>query len=639
MASPAWLQAPNPVQRTVIRPVLRAVMAVSIVSASLTAAVVPSLAVAQDAGDSLAASVPASSLVYADINLDQESDQWITAGELVDRSGVLSLAEPGTEDEIDGALDQLSSVLDGEAAFVLTTLPTNVDVMSVSSDITGAAQDPAAAAQGEVPDGWAALFQPSDPQALYDQIVSSSSGTPEETDYNGYTITLFPAEDETGTPQAVALVDDVVVVATSVESIQPVIDAKTGDVDTLADDQTYSDIRDQLNAGTLASGYVGGENLLAAVEEDMPELLTGVQPAELAMINANTGFAFWADDPGFRLDTIATPGENGTIEARAAIEGNVAENVEDVSLFYVGGTDLGADPNLNAAALLFAQELVGVPAGSTPTASQDPEAYADEIFNQAESTLGFNLKTDLLDNLNGDWGMAGSAGGLSSGQLDISFVFASGSDDPETLQSVSDQISELIQSSPDSPELDSRDVNGSTLTTVDLSADSGLPIVLEYGVVDDQILIGVNDGIDTYLEGPSSPLSESDSFTQTMAELPDEYSNIAFVNAPEVVALYSEYMALFSTSASSQGIVDADPACAEYDSQEEAQAAYDEDDVENFALDQDYDGDACEDFFNPSTPEATPADIAAEINVLGMATVSSQSEDGATTNSIIRIGD
>jgi hypothetical protein len=51
---------------------------------------------------------------------------------------------------------------------------------------------------------------------------------------------------------------------------------------------------------------------------------------------------------------------------------------------------------------------------------------------------------------------------------------------------------------------------------------------------------------------------------------------------------------------------DASESCADYATQDEAQAAYDAAEVGTFDLDQDFDGEVCEDYFAPAAEEATP---------------------------------
>jgi hypothetical protein len=106
-----------------------------------------------------------------------------------------------------------------------------------------------------------------------------------------------------------------------------------------------------------------------------------------------------------------------------------------------------------------------------------------------------------------------------------------------------------------------------------------------------------------------------------MDQLPTDYGSVAYINLPVVLSMASQLEGSFGA-----GITDADPSCGDYATQTDAQAAYDEDQFENFQLDQDFDGEACEDFFNPvvATPEASGNPYP---NVVGLASVSTQ-EDG-----------
>jgi hypothetical protein len=66
---------------------------------------------------------------------------------------------------------------------------------------------------------------------------------------------------------------------------------------------------------------------------------------------------------------------------------------------------------------------------------------------------------------------------------------------------------------------------------------------------------------------------------------------------------------------------DAHPDCARYASQAESQAAYDDFAAGSFQLDQDFDGEACEDYFNPRTDvspvteEPVPSETSAAVDL------------------------
>jgi hypothetical protein len=84
-------------------------------------------------------------------------------------------------------------------------------------------------------------------------------------------------------------------------------------------------------------------------------------------------------------------------------------------------------------------------------------------------------------------------------------------------------------------------------------------------------------------------------------------------------------------------IPDNDPACAEYDTQEEAQQAYEEE--FNFDLDLDFDGEACEDYFAPATPAASPASSFEDLNVLGIGIVTYDADGDIGQSSLLAIGE
>lgn len=636
-----------PVPRSgTLRVSLVAFIALSFLLASLSPVISPGGAFAQEEQDGTAAYAPETSLLYVNVELDQDSSQWQLAAELAERAGISELIPAEDLADLQTGLSQVGGVLNGEAGLILATLPDTGDFSldSVGDDAAGIATDPAAVSEGDVPEGWSIVIQPSNPQALYDTfrdtvLSADEDGAAEATetvDYEGYTIEYVEPVDEFGTGSAIALVDDVVVISTRPDDIEPIIDTATGAVAPLSELDTYADLRGRLEAEVLSFGFINGPEILAGVEEQDPEALAEVPEGLIASLDAYFAFAFWADEPGFRLDTLSLPGEGQELPEAENFDPTFPEAIDGESLIYAGSTNLGQNPGINALALLFAQELVGIEAGATPVAVQDPEAYADEVFAEAEATLGFNIKTDLLDNLVGEWGVAFTAEDIVSLEPTVSGIFASDIEDATAVSDVVNKITAIAEAGSDgSVEISSREVNGSSVTTIDASS-SGFPIVIEFGVVGDQLLVGINEGIDTFVNGPEQSLADNATFQATLDALPAEFSAISFINVESLVPLIED-----AVSATTPGnMPDADPACAEFDTQEEAQAAYDEDNFENFALDQDFDGTACEDFFaeGEATPEATPA-FADTINVQSVGTVMFQEDGASGTSTIILIGD
>jgi len=624
---------------------LVAFIALSLLLASLAPVISLAVVSAQEEQGGTAAYAPESSLFYVNVELDQDSSQWELAAELINRSGFSDLIPAEDLTDLQTGLSLAGGVLDGEASVVLASLPDTGDFSldSVGSDAAGIATDPGALSEGDVPEGWSIVIQPSNPRALYDTLRDTVLGTGEAdaaesaqtAEYEGYTIEYVDPIDEFGTGAAIALVDDVVVISTRPDDIEPIIDTATGAVGPLSEVAPYSDLRERLETEVLAFGFINGPEILSGLEEQDPEALVEVPEALIASLGAYSAFAFWADQPGFRLDTLSLPAEGQELPQAENFDPTFPEAIDGDSLIYAGSTNLGQNPALNALALLFAQELAGIDAGATPVAAQDPEAYAEEVFAEAEAALGFNIKTDLLDNLVGEWGVAFAAEDIVSPEPTVAGIFASNVEDATAVSDVVDKLTAIAEAGSDGAvEISSREVDGTSVTTIDIS-ESGFPIVIEFGVVGDQLLVGINEGIDIFISGPEQSLAQNATFQATLAALPSEFSAVSFVNVESLVPLIEDAVAVTSP----RNMPDADPACAEFATQEEAQAAYDEDNFDNFALDQDFDGTACEDFFTDgeATPEATPA-LTESINVQSVGTVVFQEDGASGTSTIILIG-
>ena len=622
-----------------VQGIVTILIAIGLLAMSVSAIALPGSVAAQQADDSIAAFAPDTSLIFAELELDQSSSQWQLAAELVERTGATDLLPMEDIRETEEGLAELGAVFDGQAGIVLTTFPeTGATLDNVTDSAAGVATDPEALAEGDVPEGFAVIFKPTNPQALYDAIVEMSAedaGETEEVEYNGYTIRVTAPAAGSATGSAFALVDEVVVGATVAEDVEAIIDVVTGDTPALDTSESFSDLRGQLESDVLAYGYINGPALLEGAREQDPEGLAEVPDELLVSLNAYSAFAFWADDPGFRLDVRANTADGSELPQAETLDPTFAANVPADSILYAGGMNLGANATLQYLALLLAEGLVGIESEATPIATPDPEEYAESVFAQSEGLLGFNIKTDFLDQMVGEWGFGLSAANVTGSSADVDAVFVSETDDATSVADVTDKITAIISSQAgETFEVSSRDVAGSSVTVIDLG-DAGFPVVIEYGVVNDQFMVGINEGIDDFVNGPEAPLSEDANFTATMEQLPETFTAVSYVNLQQVLPLVDQAV----SGAMGTEIVDADPACEAYETQEDAQAAFDDDQFENFALDQDFDGMACEDFFAPATPEASPASTVGSLNLLSIGSVTFQDGASSGTSVIILIGE
>ena len=601
--------------------------------ASTFAILAPVTAVAAQSADFGTADVtPSDALVYVRINLHPESDQWQLSAELLERSGIP--AATGEDFDLED-IQEVEPEIDGEAAFVLTSI--DVERPIQLNEVTSMTTDPVESLGGDIPSGFSVLFQPENMDEIEQMIQASleDEGTSIETsEYGGVTILYAPPADEYSEGYAYAKVNDTTLaIATIPADLEPIIDTANGDTDPLSGNDNFTDMQSQLTTDSLVFGYVDSSALIDQVLAAVPDAEASIPQETLDQARGFIGFTAWADQPGFRFDSLLIPSEGNTAPELSPVSEDLASRVSSDSLFFTTGRDLGATGALDAIGLLAAQAIAGEEPLATPEPTQDAEAYADEIFARAAETIGFNIKTDFIDQLVDDYAFSVSARNLDSGTPEINAIFVSGAADPQTVNGVISKISFMASAAGEEGTVSSRDLADGTSIYQFNIGDATFPIVLEAGVVDGQLLIGINNGIDEYVDGPASALADDANYDAVFSNLPSEYSVAAFVNVPALAPIIES----FAMSMNSSSTPDNDPKCGEYATQEEAQAAYDE--TFDFDLDQDFDGEACEDYFSEATPEASPASISSSLNILGIGMVTYDADGNVAQSAIIAIGE
>jgi hypothetical protein len=604
-----------------------------------------SYASAQGTGSSLAEAVPEDSVFYMEIELNQQSDQWVKTFELLERAGLSDLVET----EADASPEEVAQVAEtfdvtGKAAMVFSSLNLAADgaVDDITDEASSLTTDPMSVTEGGIPEGFAVVFQPEDPAALYANLqtvvadeADDNAATVETTDYNGVTIEYWEATDEFTDPTAVAQIDDLVVLAVRPADIEPIIDTVNGDVDSLATTDGYTAVEDALTTEALVFGFVNAEQFIEAAVAEEPTLADS-----LNQVNGFAGWNVWADDSGFRLDTVQVPAEGADLPELTPFEPTLAENVSADSLLFVNSNDLAGTGIFDLLGVSLQQafsetDAVGI---GTPIPDAVATPTVEEVYAQLEAQLGFNLQTDLFDQLNGEYGLAVSAQDVFSGAPDVNAVFVADVEDEVTVSDVTDKISFILTSAlDDEGELTTREVGDASVYSISIP-DAGMPLKLEYGVIDGQLLIGVNNGIDEYVDGPSNSLADDQVYQDTLAALPQEgITGVQYLNLGVLLPMIEEGATAMSGS---MDMADADEACGDYATQEEAQAAYDLDDSENWMLDLDFDGEACEDYFGTTdTVEASPVGVTENLNLLSIGTVTYSLDGNTASSTILLIGE
>jgi hypothetical protein len=608
---------------------------------------------AQTATDSVASAVPADTVMYVTVNLDQESDQWTQAMALLERAGLSQLAE----DEAGASTEDIGQAVEaqnitGNAAIVFTDAES---LMSYSTGDIATMADPAESMDmamsetPDVPEGFAMVIQPDDPEALAAQFVDMTNGeatdagaTVQTVDYNGVTITYWESTEEGVTGTATAVIDDTVVLATRPSDIEPIIDTVQGTTDTLASAEGFLSVYDSLETDALVFGYMNLDAMMTAVQND-PAALEAIGSdqlvAELEAAKGHVGWSMYASDAGFHMDTVVIPNDPTAMPTGDPFTPGMASKIPaDVMVFANSNNFYGTGISEYIGLIMQAGLGQSMDDGSgTPVATPT----TGETWGMMEQILGFNPDTDLLANLDGEYAVYAGVYDLESGMPNPEFLFVSETSDAATLTDVTAEITQLAtQMNEGNYEVSSRTVDGGEITVVTLPSDStgSIPVVIEFGVVNGEMLIGVNGAIDKYLAGDGPMLADDANFQNTFANLPSEnLLSISYVNIEgQVMPLLDMIVAQMGTSSST---LDNHEDCGNYATQAEAQTAYDADTTGLWLLDMDYDGEACEDFFNQSAPAASPESISSQVSIPSAGAVTWVQDGAYYVSSILVIGD
>jgi hypothetical protein len=620
--------------------------------------VAPVAAQASTVSFSTAEVAPADSIAYLVTTLDDQSEQWQLAKDLLDRAGFGQAIDEelgqSLQDEAGEDLP-LDAFLGGEVGVIVspTVLETLANESMGAADLEAMlggmeTDSPEAEPAGDAAQGFALALDARAPDTAWTGIRDSVLGEDqhEELTYEGTDILYAPPATSDDEGMAAARAGDLILIATTPDDLHPLIDTADGRTDAITSVPEFTAVQDSLPAEFLTFLFTN------SVDTSDADFGPFAMFADQFSTESFTGMTIAADEPGFRMETVTMAAEGETLPAGADnYESDLVTKAPEDSLLFMSGADLGATGVLDVLGATVISLAMGM---GGPTATPDPNTSAEDYIAQqyeaAESLIGINLQTDLFQQLSGEYG------GWVAANLeneDVSGLFASGVDDAETVANALQQLSFLIQgaSGAETP-LTTREVGGGQVYVIDLGDEAGS--TLEFGVVDDNLVIGKGDAVDRFGESPDDSLADNEQFQAVMDTLPVEHNALAYINLEQAIPL-SEAAAQESGDLGLGGtdeISDASESCGNYDTQEEAQAAYDAAESGTFDLDQDFDGEVCEDYFDSAdTASATdetaededasePADALADVDysaIKAFATVSYADGDVQRSSSILYI--
>ena len=574
-------------------------------------AAIPAAAQTSTVSFSTAEVAPADAFAYSVMTLDNNSDQWLLSEQLLRRAGFGDAIDQAIAEELtdeSGNPLPLDSFMGGEIGVVVddSALDTAVNESLNSDELGMMTGDMGSDDEGPANDlqGIAAILDARAPDTAWTGISQSAAeNNSQQTDYKGTTIIFAPPSDEEDTGMAAARVGDHILLASTPEDLHPLIDTANGDNDNITSIPQFATALDALPTDFMSFTFVNN-----GVASDVD--LGPFESSFSSLVNDSyTGLTLTADQPGFRFESVTIPGEDELPPIPAAYDSSLEAIAPEDALLFFSAPDLGASGVLDAlgAALLGVAFGMGNPelTGATPGPVSDPEAAIAQQYKDAEGILGVNLQTDLFHQFAGEYGAWFTAdAAMESG----SGAFASQVSDPDTVSNTLMQLSFLIQGAMGGESaLATHAVGDGSVYSMDL----GDGMAFEFGVVGDMFVMGTSDAVERFAGADSASLSGETLYQDVMGTLPEDHNSIFFVDLEQAIPLAetaSESSDDFGLD-SGVGFEDASDACADYATKEEAQQAYDAGEPNTFDLDQDFDGEVCEDYFAPvAAATATDSD-------------------------------
>lgn len=576
---------------------------------------------AQDATVSFSTAevAPADSIAYAVMTLDTSSAQWSLSDELLDRAGFGAAIDQAVGEELtdeDGTPLPLDAFLGGEVAVVVSdvALDNAAEESLGTSDMDDMMVEmgPATPEAGmDEPDaeGFAAVLDARAPDTAWAGIRQSAlEGPSEETVYEGVTIVSTPpSADSDG--MAAARVGDHILIGSVPVDLFPLIDTANGAIPNITTVPAFATAQGALPTEFMMFTFV---NSLADAEVDLGPMAS---MSDAFFPDSFTAATIAADAAGFRLESVVIPGDDVPAANAAPFASELVQQAPEGAMLFASAGDLGATGVLDAigaAALSLALGMGGpeMDGGATPETTASPEEVIAQQYESAAALLGVNLQTDLFRQFVGEYG-----GWIESDATgtDVNGLFTSRVADPDTVTNAVMQLSFLLQGAAGGDTgLSTRAVGEGQVYVIELGDEAGS--TLEFGVVGDQFVIGSGAAVDRLVSAEGS-LANNAQYQAVMANLPAEGNGYFYIDLTQALPLLeatSEDADDFDFGGMGE-ITDASETCANYATQADAQSAYDAGEPDTFDLDQDFDGEACEDFFAPAVVEdADAADDASD---------------------------
>jgi hypothetical protein len=263
---------------------------------------------------------------------------------------------------------------------------------------------------------------------------------------------------------------------------------------------------------------------------------------------------------------VTVPGEGGTLGS-AAIANDpaiaaAAERVPAGAVLYEAGVI--PENAFAGAAYMLALAVNGQMAGQEWQSGKLNQMPSEEEIDQqiatASAVLGFDLRSELFDLLGGEFIAFSSFPTFDMNGFGLDAVAAVSTTDADTLAETARKLAAAIERGGPDVDVSARDVAGDTIYVVSDPEMAAGPS-LEFGVVDDQAVVGTEGGIADLATEPAASLADDPQFQAVMDVLPSEYYQVAYFDIGQVIDVVTAMLgAMDGSQAANAGAATAGPA-------------------------------------------------------------------------------
>ncbi|HET9661567.1 MAG TPA: DUF3352 domain-containing protein [Thermomicrobiales bacterium] len=490
----------------------------------------------------MAEAMPADVQAFVSTEFDLESDQYVQLTGLTARVLI-----PGAGDTVAAIVERLAGfvslvpddareVLEGEVGIGATGFrPLDLGDSQYSDALLGSALP-----------GYAIVLHPRQASTArqivedwYTGQLATQGLIPERSEVGSIVILKNPDPSTASfatNPAVVVFAGDYILLGDDHDDMLPFIEAIQGNVPTLADSADLLSLNAALPAERLLFGYIGGETMTASAAGifDSSALAESIDPPF-----GTTAFAVSADDPGLRFESVSMPVTGTLLRATpGAANPDFAASIPDSTLAMFAGNNLGDSWLITQVEKVLLSVLMSSLGGGEIDMT---DTDLDAQFGVLAMLTGINFKTDLLEQLQGTYGAA-----LFSIDTEdpgsSSAVVASELEDFDRVSVGATSLGPLLQSAAaGSVSITTSSVADQTVNNVTLYSDDQTATI-QYGVVNDQLMVGLGDGISTLAQQPTTALADDPSYQAALSELPPSYSSLLYVDLRSIAQQVAPYL-------------------------------------------------------------------------------------------------